>query len=39
MVYNFFDRKSALLTNKSAVGSGVNMHSNNERPLDLAHKN
>ena len=27
MVYNFFDKKSA--------GSGVNMHTNNERPLDL----
>ena len=28
MVYKFFDKKSA--------GSGVNMHANNERPLDLA---
>ena len=28
MVYKFFDKKS--------VGSGVNMHENNERPLDLA---
>ena len=27
MVYKFFDRKSA--------GSGVNMHTNNRRPLDL----
>ena len=27
MAYNFFDKKSA--------GSGVNMHTNNERPLDL----
>ena len=28
MVYKFFDKKSA--------GRGVNMHANNERPLDLA---
>ena len=28
MVYKFFDKKS--------VGSGVNMHANNEHPLDLA---
>ena len=28
MVYNFFDKKSA--------GNGVNMHANNEHPLDLA---
>ena len=28
MVYKLFDKKSA--------GSGVNMHTNNERPLDLA---
>ena len=28
MVYNFFDKKSA--------GSGVDMHANNEHPLDLA---
>ena len=28
MVYKFFDKKSA--------GSGVNIHANNERPLDLA---
>ena len=27
MVYKFFDKKSA--------GRGVNMHANNERPLDL----
>ena len=41
MVYKFFDKKSALLTDKSVVRSGVNMHvnksdCNNERPLDLA---
>ena len=41
MVYNFFDKKSALLTDKSAAGCGVNMHANNKikqnkRPLDLA---
>ena len=40
MVYKFFDEKSALLTYKSAAGSCVNMHANNEvkqnqRPLDL----
>ena len=28
MVYNFFDKKSA--------SSGVNMHANKERPLDMA---
>ena len=28
MVYKFFDKKSA--------GSSVNMHANNERPLDVA---
>ena len=28
MVYKFFDKKFA--------GRGVNMHANNERPLDLA---
>ena len=28
MVYNFFDKKS--------TDSSVNMHTNNERPLDLA---
>ena len=28
MVYNFFDKKSA--------GSSVDMHANNEHPLDLA---
>ena len=28
MVYKFFDKKSA--------GSSVNLHANNERPLDLA---
>ena len=28
MVYKLFDKKSA--------GSGINMHTNNERPLDLA---
>ena len=28
MVYNFFDKKSA--------GNGVNMHANNEHPLDFA---
>ena len=28
MVYKFFDKKS--------LGSGVNMHAKNERPLDLA---
>ena len=28
MVYKFFDKKSAV--------SGVNAHTNNERPLDLA---
>ena len=30
MVYKFFDKNSA--------GAGVNMHANNERPLDLATK-
>ena len=30
MVYKFFDKKSA--------GAGVNVHANNERPLDLATK-
>ena len=30
MVYKFFDKKSA--------GSGVNMHANNEHPLDFATK-
>ena len=28
MAYKYFDKKS--------VGSGVNMHANDERPLDLA---
>ena len=28
MVYNFFDKKS--------TSSGVNMHANKERPLDMA---
>ena len=28
MVYNFFDKES--------TGSDINMHANNERPLDLA---
>ena len=28
MVYKFFDKKAA--------GSGINIHANNERPLDLA---
>ena len=31
MVYKCFDKKSA--------GSGVNMHGNNERPLDLSTRN
>ena len=31
MVYKFFYKKSASLTDKSAAGSGVNMHSNNEK--------
>ena len=41
MVYKFFDKKSASLTDKSVAGSGVNMYANNkikqnQRPLDLA---
>ena len=36
VVYKFFDKKSALLVDKSNVGSEVNAHANNERPLDLA---
>ena len=38
---NFFDKKSTQPIDKSAAGSGVNMHANNkikqnQRPLDLA---
>ena len=37
MVYNFFDKKSALLTKKSASGSAAKSEiSANQRPLDLA---
>ena len=36
MVYRFFDKRSASLTDKSVAGSGVNMHANNKPPLDLA---
>ena len=39
MVYKFFDKKSALHTDKSAAGSAVNIHANNktlQRLLDLA---
>ena len=40
MVYKFFDKKAASLTDKSTAGSGVNMHANNkieqnQHPLDL----
>ena len=36
MVYRYFHKRSALLTDKSLAGSGVNMHANNKPPLDLA---
>ena len=36
MVYKFFDKKNASLTDKSAAGSGVKSMSQNKRPLDLA---
>ena len=41
MVYKFFDKTSASLTDKSVAGSGVNMYANNkikqnQHPLDLA---
>ena len=36
MIYKFFDKKSASFSDKSVADSGVNMHANNESPLDLA---
>ena len=38
MVYKFFDRKSASLTDKSVSGSGVNMNANNGKLADELHK-
>ena len=35
MVYNFFDKKSASLADKSAKGSGVAMQQNEELPEEL----
>ena len=41
IVYKFFDKKSALLSDKSVSGSGVSTHANdkirqNQRPLDFS---
>ena len=41
IVYKFFDKKSALLSDKSVSGSGVNTHANDkirqsQRPLDFS---
>ena len=35
MVYNFFDKKSTSLADKSAKGSGVAMQQNEELPEEL----